>query len=96
LTPLTTLGTADYPYLDAPIDALRRVAANVTYSSSDKFPSRVTASPGDIALVFLTSAAGENSRTVEGNAGDRNKDGLNAWHGGNELGKFVLYFHNSR
>ena len=47
-------GTSNYPYLDAPIDALKRAASNVTYYSSDKFPSGVTASPNDIALVFIT------------------------------------------
>lgn len=80
-------GTANYPYLDAPIDAIKRAAANVTYYPSDTFPSGIVAGPNDVALVFLTSDAGENSRTVEGNNGDRNNDGLYAWDGGDELGK---------
>lgn len=52
-------GTANYPYLDAPIDAIKRKAANVTYYSSDSFPS-VTAAAGDIAIIFISSDAGEN------------------------------------
>lgn len=36
-------GTANYPYLDAPIDAIKRKASNVTYFPSDSFPSGITA-----------------------------------------------------
>ncbi|KAM3068675.1 hypothetical protein ACMFMG_010856 [Clarireedia jacksonii] len=80
-----TTGTANYPYLDAPIDAIKRKAANVTYYSSDSFPSGLTASPNDIAIVFINSDSGENSITVEGNDGDRSSSGLYAWHNGDAL-----------
>src|SRR4051812_10531508 len=75
-----TTGTANYPYLDAPIDAIKRKVANVTYYSSDSFPLGLTASPNDIAVVFINSDSGENSITVEGNDGDRSSSGLYAWH----------------
>jgi beta-glucosidase len=71
--------------LDAPIDAIKRKAANVTYYSSDTFPSGLTAAPGDIAIVFINSDAGENQDTVEGNLGDRSASGLYAWHNGDAL-----------
>jgi beta-glucosidase len=78
-------GTANYPYLDAPIDAIKRKAANVTYYSSDSFPSGLTAAAGDIAVVFVTSDSGENQYTVEGNDGDRSSSGLYTWHNGDAL-----------
>ncbi|CAG8958507.1 hypothetical protein HYFRA_00009822 [Hymenoscyphus fraxineus] len=80
-------GTADYPYLDAPIDAIKRKTSQVEYHSSDDFPSGLTAAIGDIAIVFITSDSGENQHTVEGNAGDRNSEGLLAWHNGDALVK---------
>ncbi|KAI9645792.1 hypothetical protein NHQ30_005225 [Ciborinia camelliae] len=80
-------GTANYPYLDAPIDAIKRKASNVYESSSDSFPSGLTALPGDIAIVFINSDSGENSITVEGNDGDRSSSGLYAWHNGDALVK---------
>lgn len=72
-------------YLDAPIDAIKRKASNVTYYSSDSFPSGIKATSKDIAIVFINSDSGENSDTVEGNDGDRSSDGLNAWHNGDAL-----------
>jgi hypothetical protein len=80
-------GTANYPYLDAPIDAIKRKAANVTYYATDSFPSGITAVTGDIAMVFINSDSGENQDTVEGNAGDRSSSGLYAWHNGDALVK---------
>ena len=57
-------GTANYPYLSSPIDAIKRKAANVTYYASDTFPSGITAAAGDIAMVFINSDSGENQDTV--------------------------------
>jgi beta-glucosidase len=71
--------------LDAPIDAIERKVVDVEYYPSDTFPSGLTASPGDIAMVFINSDSGENSDTVEGNAGDRSASGLYAWHNGDAL-----------
>ncbi|KIN05986.1 glycoside hydrolase family 3 protein [Oidiodendron maius Zn] len=78
-------GTANYPYLDAPIDAIKRKVTNVTYYSSDTFPSGLTAKPGDVAMVFINSDSGENQDTVEGNYGDRSASGLYTWHNGDAL-----------
>ncbi|KAK4162780.1 glycoside hydrolase superfamily [Cladorrhinum sp. PSN259] len=83
-------GVADYPYLDDPISAIRKRVSGVEFSNSDSFPwFHPTPSPDDVAIVFITSDAGENSFTVEGNNGDRNSAKLAAWHNGDELVKKV-------
>jgi hypothetical protein len=64
----------------------------MTYYPSDKFPSNVVAAPNDVAFVFLTSSAGENQKTVNGNNGDRSQDGLYAWDGGDELGRPIFSY----
>ncbi|KAI0593086.1 glycoside hydrolase family 3 protein [Biscogniauxia sp. FL1348] len=79
-------GSANYPYLDDPISSLRRKAPNVTYYATDAFPGSVPApAADDVALVFISSDSGENSYTVEGNHGDRDASGLQAWHNGDAL-----------
>lgn len=78
-------GVADYPYMDGPIDAIKRRARNVTYYATDTFPSVSAPSPDDVAIVFISSDSGENSFTVEGNHGDRDASKLAAWHGGDTL-----------
>lgn len=80
-------GTARYPYLDSPIDAISSKASNTKYYNTDTFPSGLTASSGDIALVFINADSGENYITVGGNPGDRTTAGLNAWHNGDTLVK---------
>ncbi|KAM4066463.1 fibronectin type III-like domain-containing protein [Hirsutella rhossiliensis] len=79
-------GTVDYMYLDDPISALRSRARNVVFHNSDLFPP-VVDEPGkdDVAIVFVTSDAGENTYIVEGNHGDRDASGLYVWHGGDRL-----------
>lgn len=79
-------GTVDYMYLDDPISALRSRARDVVFHDSDVFPT-VVDEPGkdDVAIVFITADAGENTYVVEGNHGDRDASGLNAWHGGDRL-----------
>ena len=78
--------TVEYPYMDSPMDALTRRADNVLYYNTDSFPSSVAASTeDDVAIVFLSSASGENSYTVEGNNGDRDASGLKAWYKGDQL-----------
>lgn len=58
----------------------------MTSYNTDSFPGNVpTPAADDVAIVFITSDAGENSITVEGNAGDRSSDGLVAWHNGDKL-----------
>lgn len=78
-------GSANYPYIDDPISSLKRKAANVTYYATDSFPTVPAPTADDVAIVFITSDSGENSYTVEGNHGDRDASGLEAWHNGDEL-----------
>lgn len=79
-------GVADYPYLDDPISAITKRVPSTTFYNTDGFPwFHPTPSPDDVAIVFITSDAGENSFTVEGNNGDRNSAKLAAWHNGDEL-----------
>ncbi|KAG7131322.1 beta-glucosidase F like protein [Verticillium longisporum] len=82
-------GVVDYMYIDDPIGALRKRAGNVEYFATDNFPRVPTPNANDVAIVFITSGSGENSFTVEGNKGDRNSDGLRAWHNGDRLVKDV-------
>ncbi|CZS94149.1 probable beta-D-glucoside glucohydrolase [Rhynchosporium agropyri] len=81
-------GTADFPYLVSPLDAIKAQAAKdgttVTSSPNDTPSSGASAaSAAATALVFINSDAGEGYITVEGNAGDRIN--LDPWHGGNAL-----------
>lgn len=79
-------GVADYPYFDDPISAIRKRVPDVKFHNSDNFPLIIdTPSADDIAIVFISSDAGENSFTVENNHGDRDSDKLAAWHGGDKL-----------
>ncbi|CUA73752.1 hypothetical protein RSOLAG22IIIB_01269 [Rhizoctonia solani] len=82
-------GTAEYPYLINPLDAIKTkassIGATVTSSLSDSDTNAaVNAARGkDVALVFISADSGEGYITVEGNAGDRNN--LQAWHNGDAL-----------
>jgi beta-glucosidase len=79
-------GTANYPYLDSPMAALKRRTSNITFYNTDSFPSlKASPTPDDVAFVFLSSDSGEETYNVEGNQGDRSSAGLNAWHDGNIL-----------
>lgn len=80
-------GTANYPYIDAPIDAIKRKAANTTYYATDSFPSVPTPLATDIAIVFISSDSGENQITVLSNNGDRSYAGLYVWYNGDDLVK---------
>ncbi|KAK0383716.1 hypothetical protein NLU13_9627 [Sarocladium strictum] len=82
-------GTVDYEYLDDPIGALKSRASNVTFYNTDSYPSNAQVGADDVAIVFITSDAGENSYTVEGNHGDRDASRLSAWHNGDKLVKDV-------
>ncbi|KAK0233415.1 glycoside hydrolase family 3 protein [Armillaria fumosa] len=82
-------GTANFPYLVAPLDALTTKASTtetkVSSSTSDTdLNAAANAAAGkDVAIVFITADSGEGYITVEGNFGDRND--LLAWHGGDAL-----------
>ncbi|KAJ7025486.1 beta-glucosidase [Mycena alexandri] len=82
-------GTANFPYLISPLDAIKsRSAADGTVVSSstsdtDLTGAKTAATGKDVAFVFITADSGEGYITVEGNAGDRND--LSAWHNGDAL-----------
>lgn len=92
-------GTATFPYLVAPQDAITtRAKAEGTSVSSWTFSddanlSANAAQQKDVALVFITADSGEAQYTVEGNQGDRND--LNAWHNGDEIVKRVASVNNN-
>ncbi|KAJ5093501.1 hypothetical protein N7456_009362 [Penicillium angulare] len=80
-------GSANLPYLITPQEAIGNISSNATFYITDSFPSDVTASSEDTAIVFINADSGENYITVDGNPGDRIEAGLNAWHNGDDLVK---------
>ena len=81
-------GTAQFPYLTAPYDAINSQAAKdgtkVTVSNTDTTSSGASAaSAAATAIVFINADSGEGYITVEGVTGDRNN--LDPWHSGNQL-----------
>lgn len=81
-------GTADFPYLIAPADAIKTQASKdgikvVTATTDDATAAASAASQAATAIVFITADSGEEYITVEGNVGDRNN--LDPWHSGNAL-----------
>ncbi|KAK9435574.1 Glycoside hydrolase, superfamily [Metarhizium brunneum] len=83
-------GTVDYMYLDDPISGIKTRAQDVQFYDTDSFPDQIDQPKDtDVALVFITSDAGENTYTVENNHGDRDASGLYAWHHGDQLVKDV-------
>ncbi|KAI0651725.1 beta-glucosidase [Trametes meyenii] len=92
-------GTASFPYLVAPQDAIStRAKADGTSVSTWTLNNDVnlaanTAKDKQAALVFITADSGSAQYTVEGNAGDRND--LQAWHGGDDLVQKVASVNNN-
>ncbi|CAL1696170.1 unnamed protein product [Somion occarium] len=92
-------GTADFPYLITPLDAIgNRSATDGTVISSSLSDSDLNAAAKaaigkDVAFVFITADSGEGSYIIEGNNGDRNN--LQAWHGGDDLVKKVASVNNN-
>lgn len=82
-------GTADFPYLVAPVDALRAQAAQsgstfTNFSNNYDHSSIVAiASKASVAVVFVNADAGEGYITVDVNEGDRNN--LTLWQNGDAL-----------
>jgi beta-glucosidase len=80
-------GTTEFPYLIAPLDAIKSQAPSGTTfvtSTTDTISSASSAAAAaDTAIVFINSDSGEGYLTVEGVAGDRNN--LDPWHSGNDL-----------
>ncbi|RLL97476.1 hypothetical protein CFD26_106412 [Aspergillus turcosus] len=85
-------GTAEFPYLVAPLDAIQKRAAAdgtkiVPSTTDDPAAGASAAAAAETAIVFINADSGEGYITVEGNQGDRNS--LDPWHSGNELVKAV-------
>lgn len=82
-------GTANFPYLIAPVDALRAEATadnSSFFNVSDNYDIEAiqsAASGASVALVFVNADAGEGYLTIDGNAGDRNN--LTLWGNGDNL-----------
>lgn len=81
-------GTAEFPYLSTPLDAIKSQASKdgttITSSTSDTASQGASAAQNaDVAIVFINSDSGEGYIKVEGVSGDRND--LNPWHNGNDL-----------
>ncbi|KAK6434858.1 hypothetical protein LTR95_008956 [Oleoguttula sp. CCFEE 5521] len=81
-------GTADFPYLVAPADAIKKQASSdgtkvILSTTDDTTAAASAASRAATAIVFITADAGEEYIVVEGAAGDRLD--LNPWHSGNAL-----------
>ncbi|KAL1952086.1 hypothetical protein VTO73DRAFT_1235 [Trametes versicolor] len=92
-------GTASFPYLTAPLDAIQAKAkadgtSVSTWTFSDDVNLSANAAKGkQAALVFITADSGEAQYTVEGNAGDRND--LQAWHNGDAMVEKVASVNNN-
>ncbi|KAF2132296.1 glycoside hydrolase family 3 protein [Dothidotthia symphoricarpi CBS 119687] len=78
-------GSANYPYMNSPIDGFKARSANYSFFNTDSFPSSSNPSPNDTAVVFVSADSGENYITVENNPGDRTSSNLNLWHNGDKL-----------
>ncbi|CAI7632852.1 unnamed protein product [Penicillium pancosmium] len=81
-------GTADFPYLVGPLEAIQKQAdqhgTKIVTSTTDDFTAGAeAAAAAETAIVFINSDYGEGYITVEGNPGDRNN--LDPWHNGNTL-----------
>ncbi|KAF2674079.1 putative beta-glucosidase L [Microthyrium microscopicum] len=82
-------GTAEYPYLSAPLDAIKlrstKDGTKIITSTTDSTSSGASAAKqADIAIVFINSNAGEQYVKVDPNPeGDRIN--LDPWHNGNDL-----------
>jgi beta-glucosidase len=82
-------GTADYPYLISPLEAIQTHARQDHTSLSwfledyDLQAAGHAALNKEVAIVFIAATAGEEYLTVDGNVGDRKN--LTAWHQGDEL-----------
>ncbi|KAL5450728.1 hypothetical protein PMIN06_006459 [Paraphaeosphaeria minitans] len=92
-------GTADFPYLITPLDAIKNeVAGNggIVQSVTDNYAwtqIMSLAKQASTAIVFVNADSGEGFITVDGNAGDRNN--LTIWQGGETLVQNVSAYCNN-
>ncbi|QIW95478.1 hypothetical protein AMS68_000996 [Peltaster fructicola] len=86
-------GTANFPYLITPLEAIKGVAVGLGSSVEDVTDDYAYAQINALArkaqqvngpcIVFANSDSGEGYITVDGNEGDRNN--LTLWHNGDDL-----------
>ncbi|KAF2686001.1 glycoside hydrolase family 3 protein [Lentithecium fluviatile CBS 122367] len=92
-------GTADFPYLITPLEAVKNeVSSNggMLQSVTDNYAwSQIIAlaKQASVAVVFVNADSGEGYITVDGNMGDRNN--LTLWQGGEELVRNVSGYCNN-
>lgn len=86
-------GTANFPYLIAPVTALKAQAArdHTKFANvSDNYDLEAIAAAvegAEVAVVFANADSGEDYITVDGNQGDRNN--LTLWGNGDALVEYV-------
>ncbi|THU83353.1 glycoside hydrolase family 3 protein [Dendrothele bispora CBS 962.96] len=83
-------GTANFPYLISPYEAIqararqnRSTLVDWDFMNFDLNTAMQRAARKDVAFVFVNSDSGEDYITVDGNEGDRKN--LTSWHGGDAL-----------
>jgi len=82
-------GTANFPYLVTPLEAIQERAAEngqtTTFTLNDWNVGQAvaTAKSASVAIVFTVADSGEGYITFDGNAGDRNN--LSCWNNGDSL-----------
>ncbi|KAI8459186.1 beta glucosidase precursor [Phakopsora pachyrhizi] len=84
-------GTADFPYLITPVDAItafvkdgnNEIVVKSALNQNNTSEVEKALDGVDLAIVHVNSNSGEGYITVEGNMGDRND--LKLWHKGEEL-----------
>jgi beta-glucosidase len=92
-------GTADYPYLVTPLEAIKSTVGadgGVIGSVTDNYAwtqIAALAKQASVAVVFVNADSGEGYITVDGNAGDRNN--LTIWQGGEDLVRNVSGYCNN-
>jgi len=92
-------GTADFPYLVDPLQALSnqarkdRTSLSWWFKDFDLAGAMSTAMNQQVVIVGINSDSGEDYITVDGNEGDRNN--LTAWHGGDDLIQAVASVNNN-
>lgn len=93
-------GTAQFPYLVTPEEAIQQYVLTQTdgevfailnnYADSQM---RLLATQADVALVFANADSGEGFITIDGNTGDRNN--LSLWEGADRLINNVTKYNNN-
>jgi len=92
-------GTADFPYLVTPLEAIKNTVSDnggVLQSVTDNYAWAqiiALAKQASVAVVFVNADSGEGYITVDGNAGDRNN--LTIWQGGEDLVRNVSGYCNN-